>query len=1175
MYIERLHLKGFKSFGTPQELLFSRGLTAIVGPNGSGKSNLLDALRWVLGDGGLQRLRIARQGDLLFSGSASVLAASRTEVSLTLRKDGGPGAPGCLLRRSYSHETGAVITVDGARTRLSDLDDIKRQWKLEGDQFAFIGQGEVAEAIRQRPSQRRAYLDLLFGIDRYRRKRNEAAGKLLAAEEESLRLEALAAELSNRRDEIAPAVELASRAKIIRDSLEEQRKVCYFHRRRTGEESIGALDLEIAALEEEAGSGLRWKNLWKEGRSRLLADGDVLAGETERLVRAREELGRKREEIQRSCFAAAAAVREMRSRRGPLAGEEEALLLRRGEIAAERDEIQSREEKLSLELKAAAEERDGLAARMEELREAFEREKERKQSRSRALSALGAEKDTLKSGMDAREAFLASCAARMEETGHVLAALEKEIDETEKKIAALEKRETEIIEAHGEAFASSRKTAAALQQARREATSLEAAVEDLKNAESSSYPEPVRFLVSAGRLGRLQVNLAVAAETFTCPPSAARALEAYLGGRQYWVFVENLSDAGVCIDMLKERRAGRATFLPLDKSRPRRPDRSALLPADGVVGWAFDLVSPRDEWKDCVHHLLGDLLIVRDYAVGSSLAASGVRWPVVALEGEVFLSSGTVSGGRGRQTEGAIERRRKIQECLDRLEEVRSAATALGAALEKEEAAERARGAEREALSLELRRAKSALDEKKRDRDLETASLERLEKERRGAEEDIESWKERLSAIGNEMEALSSRAGETPEEEDGPSLSGRLAAAESARALIAERLAAAADLKARAAAELDQVGDRLARLGSEKESLITREEGELDRLKKWGLEQGVIAGEVRRADAALEVLLKKEKDLGLRLKKASVRLDQALERSAGTEEKGKTLAARRENLAGELLRLVETWDGQYPYVPAEAPTVAEGDAASSAVRRLERELKALEPVEWGVLSENSSLEGRIAFLEDQLSDVRSAISGLRELISETDRHVGALFSDALEKINERFNALFQRLFGGGEARLRLQAPESPAEDEMEKEEASSPWDSGVEIEARPPGKHLQNLAQLSGGEQSLTAIAYLFASMEAAGAPLAVLDEVDAALDESNLLRFGDLAREYASPSGRGKGIQLIVMTHRRATMERADILYGVTLSEPGLSAVVGMKAEDWTDPPERRGSAFSTGAGQ
>ena len=219
-------------------------------------------------------------------------------------------------------------------------------------------------------------------------------------------------------------------------------------------------------------------------------------------------------------------------------------------------------------------------------------------------------------------------------------------------------------------------------------------------------------------------------------------------------------------------------------------------------------------------------------------------------------------------------------------------------------------------------------------------------------------------------------------------------------------------------------------------------------------------------------------------------------------------------------------------------------------------------MDWGALSEDASLSSRVTFLSGQLADVGSAIEELRAIIAETDRYVASTFSSALDSINLRFDALFRRLFGGGEARLQLAA----GPDEASGQGQASEWDRGVEIVARPPGKHMQYLAQLSGGEQTLTAIAYLFASMEAAGLPLAVLDEVDAALDESNLLRFGELAREYASPSAEGSGgIQLIVMTHRRATMERADILYGVTLDEPGLSKAVGIRVEDWVEPGQER----------
>ncbi len=247
----------------------------------------------------------------------------------------------------------------------------------------------------------------------------------------------------------------------------------------------------------------------------------------------------------------------------------------------------------------------------------------------------------------------------------------------------------------------------------------------------------------------------------------------------------------------------------------------------------------------------------------------------------------------------------------------------------------------------------------------------------------------------------------------------------------------------------------------------------------------------------------------------------AVERAGALRAKADELLRQIGTVSEERQRLIETWEEEYPYDAASAPGPGEGEAIASAVRRLERDLRALGPVDWGALSEDTSLASRVAYLGEQLADVRAAMDELRAIIAETDRHVGVVFTGALDNINVRFDALFRRLFGGGEARLQLLSPPQPGqpdangEDEAQPEqgESAAAWDRGVEIVARPPGKHLQNLAQLSGGEQTLTAIAYLFASMEVAGVPLAVLDEVDAALDESNLLRFGELAREYACPS--------------------------------------------------------------
>ncbi len=349
MYIERLHLKGFKSFGASLDLLLSPGFTAIVGPNGSGKSNLLDALRWVLGEAGSQRLRIVKQGDLLFSGSVTLPPASRAEVSLLLRSTPhsgresahSPEAGQCVLRRSYSSETGTVLTVDGTRVRLSDLDEVKRLWHLEGDQFAFIGQGGSPRRSINAPRSD-AHLEVLFGIDQYRKKRNETSQKLVAASEEVLRLGALAAELTHRREEIAPVVEIAQAAKKITDELEEKRRGYYFFRRRLLEEKSAALGEDLRTLREEEALRLRWKELWEAMYTRSVQQCGEQEERVKRLLGDRDELVARREGLRRSCFAGAASIREILSRRRALAEEQKETAARLASLTKESEELKSK-----------------------------------------------------------------------------------------------------------------------------------------------------------------------------------------------------------------------------------------------------------------------------------------------------------------------------------------------------------------------------------------------------------------------------------------------------------------------------------------------------------------------------------------------------------------------------------------------------------------------------------------------------------------------------------------------------------------------------------------------------------------------------------------------------------------------------------------------------------------
>lgn len=1155
MFIDRLHVKGFKSFGFPQELVFSPWLTAIVGPNGSGKSNLLDALRWVLGENGTQRLRIVKQSDLLFSGSASVPPSDRAEVTLSIRDRQGEGNRTCSVMRCYALETGTVLTVDGMRTRLSDLQELKRLWHLEGDQFAFISQGEVAEIIRQRPSQRRAQLETLFGIDQYRTKRNETSVKLAAAEEEGLRLEALLAELGNRRREIAHAVSRAEKAKILRDRLEENRRVHYHARRFLLEERADSVEGDIVALGRRGEASARWLRLWTTMDDRLRRETEVRAHEMALLTQECDAIAGRRLEFRRMCFAAASTIREIQSRSRSIRTERNTATASLAEVQKEHEAILAREKRLREESVALALQRRELEKKSSALQQELERRRKEEQASRERSAALAAERDILRSTLSSRKAFLESCARDTERAEADMASAKASVTLFHEELALLEVREEEQKEHSRDAAARSRSTMALLQRTRKEQHLLEEKYEDLQARESSSYPEPVRFLVSAARLGKTAIPMMLALESFTCPPHIASALETYLGGRQHWVFVRTTEDAGHLIDMLKRQRMGRVTFLPLDRTRPRSPDRRTPLPDRGVVGWADDLIVPDREWNDAVRHILGDLLLLEGYDTGAELIRQKASFPMVTLDGEVFAPSGTISGGRGRSTGGAIERRHQIQAVGEQLSVSRQEVERLTLRLADEERLEQESLAEKERRTVAAAEKRNALREAERALAFEMERARRLKEEGRRCSVEIEEKEQTLALVEEEIQALTRKQSHGVETGEGSGVLVRLDEITRQAALADERLSSVRAVRSRVQGEMARWAERVRLLEDEAAQVHRREDDEKKKLSLWGREQLGLVTQYGERVSALATLRTGEAAAECRLDRLSARLKAAASAANADREALETALRRKEAIEQEIRQIVELWEDQYPYGGVIPPSERDGDRAAAACRRLDRELKTLGDVDWGALSEDQSLAKRTAFLSAQLDDAKSAIAELKGILADTDRTVGALFMNAMTNINRAFDAIFRRLFDGGEARLQMQ------DSGVDGASPSAPlWDRGVEIVARPPGKHLQNLAQLSGGEQTLTAIAHLFASMEVAGVPLAVLDEVDAALDEPNLLRFGELAREYAAPKAyeAGRGLQLIVMTHRRATMERADVLYGVTLDEPGLSKAVGLQMSEW-----------------
>ncbi|HDQ93097.1 MAG TPA: chromosome segregation protein SMC, partial [Synergistetes bacterium] len=631
MYIGRINLKGFKSFGGSHEISLSKKFTAVVGPNGSGKSNILDALRWVLGDSHPGRLRIIRQGDLLFQGSISMPPATSSEVLVHLVDEDRI----CALKRRYSGEEGSTVIVDGKRMRLSDLEPVKREWRLEGDRFAFISQGEVSEMIQQRPLQRRTHLECIFGIDLYRRQREEASQRLDTATSEMNRLLTLRSELQTRRETIADSVVRAREARGIMDLLERERSRLYWIRRARGEALLEASRSEVKELE----SGKKFCVFWSSGwRRALAAEGE----RTQKLSLDRKDAK------ERLAFLEAESAeygKDMFSLGTSLRGSIDRRKEAEREIREERDrlgETGSRLESASKDLARAEEEEEkasGVFLEEKKKWESYQRSLEEhsgriKDFREKEASLKGYLEDERARGkalgrslVDVSEA----CSAHLENEARIKGS----IVENESLLAEAREREEDCGRSHRDAYAAFQQAAARKQALSRELAEAERDIESLKEAVFSRvYPQPVQHLQAAARLGRLEASPRPLVDVISCPESLSVALEAYLGARQFLLLVKDIDEAGLCIEHLKSRKAGRATFLPLEKARRREPDRTWSFP-DGVVGWASDLVKMEKEWEDCVLHVLGDLLVAETFEAGRDISRGGFRGPIATIEGDV------------------------------------------------------------------------------------------------------------------------------------------------------------------------------------------------------------------------------------------------------------------------------------------------------------------------------------------------------------------------------------------------------------------------------------------------------------------------------------------------------------------------------------------------------------
>lgn len=1187
MFLKRLEMIGFKSFAERTEVEFVRGVTAVVGPNGSGKSNIADAVRWALGEQSARTLRGARMEDVIFAGSEARKGVSFCEVALTFDNADGrlPVDFGevTVARRVYRSGDSEYL-LNREPCRLRDIAELFMDTGVGREAYSIVGQGQIDEILSSRAEDRRGIFEEAAGIVKFKARRRETERRLAEAEQDHQRVRDILAELTAQLGPLRERAAVARRYQAI-------------------ERQANALQIAILAAEVDASLARRdalateRETVW--GALVLLREQSAAAQSEARACRMSAEAEDQRLEAAQSALLQAterveqceadrrvaferqehglAQLEEWRRAQERLAGQLEAAERAETDALARADSLQAEASRLRERLEAALS-ADAGHARVIALRTGIAAARADLIERMREQAALRGEWKHTESG-------LAAARARHERTLAQVTVLDAECAQIEQReaaaLSALESlreegsRRSELISRLREAAAALERESAdagreseQAEKTRVEMASRLAALSDMQQGLDGFAGGPRAVLLGA-REKRLRGVRGAVADLIRVEEINQTAIETALGGALQHIVVESEGDARLAIDYLRKRQLGRATFLPLETIRGRRlplHELQMVKGALGFVGVAADLVATDRDYRQVVDSLLGNVLVVTDLAEANRVArVLQHRVRVVTQSGDVVNPGGSMTGGSvsGRGA-SILGRAREIGMLAERVAE--QAALAQAARLKSEESAERLRQKRAELateqertaeLAVEFRGAEAAVARLRAEREGVRARREELSEEASRAEREALSLAGRLDelnillaraeSVARDAE-LAIAAREEALESEEASLRGRSDRLADQRVALAEReesLRGAQEALSVARQTLAGLHAERGRLESERSVALARQ-AELRSALEEAEHRGREAQKQRDALHAALLVLREERGDRLReleeLERRQNELGEALSRQ---EERLRAVEVAQSRADADAEARIQTLREEHglgmELARSGYPLYGSILDARARLAEFRAALDAFGEVSVGAIEECERLEERLAFLTLQEGDLAEARAQLETLIAEIDEEMARRFCATFDAVRVKFQEVFTALFGGGRADIRIS-------DERD------PLHAGIEIFAEPPGKRMQSLTLLSGGERALTALTLLFAILGVRPVPFCVLDEVEAALDEANVARFARYLKSCAQDT------QFVLITHRRGTMESADVLYGITMQESGVSKVVSVRVLDETE---------------
>ena len=1177
MVFKELEIQGFKSFPDKVKIRFDAGVTGVVGPNGSGKSNLSDAVRWVLGETSSRQLRAAgKMEDVIFGGTRRRSAMGFASVRLTLDNTGHTldvDADEVTIGRKYYRSGDSEYTINGQVCRLRDVYELLLDTGIGRDGYSVIGQGRIAEIVAAKSSERREIFEEACGIAKYRYRKTEAERRLAAAGENLERLRDILGELESR---VGPLEKESAKAQKFLE-LSEQRKTLEVtlwtdsvHRARdtvrqqvrdyeTAQADYERFDGEAKAAEQEA------EEIRMQAQQLTIAverlNGDIrsiteqISGSDSRIAVLENDILRNEESI--------ASLRSEIEAGEQDGAEADAALQRHRAVAAK---MEAEGEKLAAEI-------DALNAELEQLAD--------------ASNASGARKDTLRAEITdltakRTEAQVAQAAAEAaEETARQrLPALEQAVQEgtdqwetarqdltdTIRYREMLTENEKQLANVRSGLELKLKNRKAALDEAdtaeQRLGRELDAARQRLSvlrelEKNMDGYQNSVKAVMRAAGARRLRGIIGPVSAILKVEPGCEVAVETALGAALQNIVVENEAAAKAAIALLRSDNAGRATFLPLDTVQPG-VFRGRL---SGTARLASSLVQADARYDNIVSNLLGRIIVVEDINEASRVARdNGFRSRVVTMDGQVINAGGSFTGGSVQRSAGLFTRKQEMEELRIRAAKLQK--DCLAAQEKTDQCKEQV-----DALQAELTATASEQITAANDRVRAEAEQKRLE----AAAAQLETAR---NARRQEIDTLQAALADSrAKAEDAAKLQAELTAKIDRRTAEMSRIAEGDDsfLTRQNALAQDLSAKRLEQVTRQKDAelaysqIAALEQRARDAAaRRTSLEESVAALAARsdacRAEIADIRQTRADSQTTIAQKEAEIReaTQKRLARQQAETEtlaRARTAADSREEMSREMARLAERkaaaeseydqtvaklWDEyQLSVSQAEALCVEFNSlpALRAQVADLRGKIRALGSVNVSAIEEYKEVKARYDALVTQVTDVEESRSELSRMISKLSAQMREIFTDSFRAINENFGRVFAELFGGGEASLML-------------EDESDVLSSGIGIRVAPPGKVIKNLEALSGGEQALVAISIYFAILAVNPAPFCILDEIEAALDDANVVRFAQYLRRVSDKT------QFIVITHRRGTMEAANVLYGVTMQEDGVSKLLKLDLE-------------------